>query len=66
MNLNSISRVRKIISNIAKDEAIKIVNDLEKCKTSDEIEQFVSEKFLEKWKHLFDSNNLPRINTASN
>lgn len=59
MNLNSISRVRKVISNIAREEAKEIVKELEKCKTSDEVENLVSKMYSEKWKHLFDSETLP-------
>lgn len=59
MNLNSLKRVHRIISNIAQEESKEIVNELENCKTSNEVEKLVSEKFVKKWSHLFKSENLP-------
>jgi phosphotransferase system enzyme I (PtsI) len=59
MNVNSIPRVRKIISGIALEEVYEIVKKLEKCSTADEIENLVSESFLEKWSHLYSKNLLP-------
>jgi len=63
MNVNSIPRVRKIISGIALEEVNEIVKKLEKCTTADEIENLVGESFLEKWSHLYSKNLLP---TAKN
>ena len=59
MNLNSILRVRKIISQIAFEESKAIVKELEKCSTSAEIEEKVKINFLQKWAHLFNENELP-------
>ncbi len=59
MNLNSILRVRKIISQIAFEEAKAIVKELEKCSTAAEIEEKVKENSLQKWAHLFSENDLP-------
>ncbi len=59
MNLNSILRVRKIISQIAFEESKAIVKELEKCSTSAEIEEKVKTHFLQKWAHLFNENELP-------
>lgn len=59
MNLNSILRVRNILSQIAFEEAREIVRDLETCRTSEEIEQKVRKNFLEKWAHLFGEHDLP-------
>lgn len=53
MNLNSIPRIRQIISNIAFEEASDIVAQLTKCRTADEAEDFVRTHFTRKWKHLF-------------
>ncbi len=61
MNLNSIPRVHNLISNIAFEEARNLVDDLKKCKTSDEMEQFVRTSFQEHWTHLFDENSLPPL-----
>lgn len=59
MNLNSILRVRNILSQIAFEEAREIVKELETCSTSEEIEQNVKKNFLQKWAHLFGENDLP-------
>ncbi|MGC2234668.1 MAG: phosphoenolpyruvate--protein phosphotransferase [Pyrinomonadaceae bacterium] len=59
MNVNSIPRVRKIISGIALEEVYEIVKKLEKCSTADEIENLAGESFLEKWSHLYSKNLLP-------
>lgn len=59
MNLNSILRVRNLLSQIAFEEARAIVKDLETCSSSEEIEQKVKKNFLEKWAHLFGEHDLP-------
>jgi phosphoenolpyruvate-protein phosphotransferase (PTS system enzyme I) len=59
MNLNSILRVRKTISQIACEEAREIVRELDKCSSSAEIEQKVKKSFLNKWTHLFGETDLP-------
>ena len=53
MNINSIPRVKRIISNIAFEEAHEIVKKIENCKTHFEIENFINKLFAEKWSHLF-------------
>ncbi|MEP7037172.1 MAG: phosphoenolpyruvate--protein phosphotransferase [Acidobacteriota bacterium] len=59
MNINSIPRVKRIISNIAFEEAHEIVRKLEKCKTHFEIENFINKLFAEKWSHLFPEAIIP-------
>ncbi len=59
MNLNSILRVRKTVSQIAVEEAREIVRELDKCASSTEIEQTVKKSFLNKWAHLFSERDLP-------
>lgn len=59
MNLNSIQRVRRIISSIAHEEAKEIALKIENCRTADEIEELVRESFMEKWSHLFSNEILP-------
>lgn len=59
MNLNSILRVRNLLSQIAFEEAREIVKELETCATSEEIEQNVKKNFLQKWAHLFGEHDLP-------
>ncbi len=62
MNTNSIARVRKIISNIAFEEAEEIVRKLQACKTHRETEKIVNKLFTEKWLHLFPENSFrPQI-----
>jgi phosphoenolpyruvate-protein phosphotransferase (PTS system enzyme I) len=53
MNVNSIPRIRRIISNIAYEEAREITSELEACRTANEVESLVKTRFQEKWKHLF-------------
>lgn len=59
MNINSIPRVKRIISNIAFEEAHEIVKKLEDCKTHFEIENFINKLFAEKWSHLFPETIIP-------
>lgn len=59
MNLNSILRVRNVITNIAFEEAREISKELATCRTADEIEERVSEVFAKKWSHLFTEKDLP-------
>lgn len=53
MNVNSIPRIRQVVSNIAFEEASEIVSRLRKCRAADEAEDFVRLEFTRKWKHLF-------------
>ena len=59
MSPNSMRRNRRVISNIAYEEAHEIVKELETCQTAAEIEKKVREKFRKKWSHLFDKKDLP-------
>lgn len=59
MNLNSIPRVRKTIAGIAFEEAAEICKKIDNCRTSDEVENAVSDFFQKKWSHLFSADNLP-------
>ncbi|HEX8248340.1 MAG TPA: aldolase/citrate lyase family protein, partial [Pyrinomonadaceae bacterium] len=59
MNVNSIPRVRQIISNIAFEEAHAIVKQLETCRTAAETEKAVENLFSTKWKHLFPAEIFP-------
>lgn len=60
MNVNSISRVRRIISHIAYEEAKEITDALLKLPTADAVENSVREGFLAKWSHLFLPEILPQ------
>jgi phosphoenolpyruvate-protein phosphotransferase (PTS system enzyme I) len=59
MNLNSILRVRNVITNIAFEEAREISKELATCRTADEIEEKVADIFANKWSHLFSEKDLP-------
>jgi phosphotransferase system enzyme I (PtsI) len=59
MNVNSIPRIRKIISEIALEEAQEIVGKLDECRTANEVEEAVSEFYQEKWAHLFSKDIFP-------
>ncbi|HLA94398.1 MAG TPA: phosphoenolpyruvate--protein phosphotransferase [Pyrinomonadaceae bacterium] len=53
MNVNSILRVRKLITGIAHEETRELAALILECKTADEVELCV-EEFIEKsWSHLF-------------
>lgn len=53
MNVNSLPRVRKVLSGIALEEAREVVGKIEKCRTAAEIESIVRQNVREKWTHLF-------------
>lgn len=53
MNVNSISRVRKVVSAVAFEETRELVRNLSECRTADQIENSVSEFYQAKWSHLF-------------
>jgi phosphoenolpyruvate-protein phosphotransferase (PTS system enzyme I) len=53
MNVNSIPRVRRIISGIAFEEAKKLVDRIKKCRVATEAEQTLSTHISENWAHLF-------------
>ncbi|HEX8290075.1 MAG TPA: phosphoenolpyruvate--protein phosphotransferase [Pyrinomonadaceae bacterium] len=53
MNVNSIARVRKVISGIAFEETLELVRMIENCKSAAEIETLVRKNIREKWAHLF-------------
>lgn len=56
MNVNSIPRVRRIIENIAVEEASEIAKKVIVCKTADEAEQTARANLNSKWAHLFPIN----------
>ncbi len=59
MNINSIPRIRKIISEIALEEAQEIVGKLDGCRTASEVEKAVSEFYQDKWAHLYSNGVYP-------
>jgi phosphoenolpyruvate-protein kinase (PTS system EI component) len=59
MNVNSMARVRKIISEIALEETRELVKILEDCRTADEVEYAAANFYQEKWSHLFPKDVFP-------
>ena len=63
MNVNSILRVRKVISGLARAETIELAREAQGCRTADEIEAVLERHIAEKWSHLIqpDRRTRPRI-----
>lgn len=63
MNVNSILRVRKVISGLAYQEAAAVVLEADRCRTADEVEAMLERHINEKWSHLIqpDRRTKPRI-----
>lgn len=59
MNVNSIPRIRRVITGIAYEETCEIVKDIEKCRTAEEIEEKVFTSLNKKWSHLYPSEFFP-------
>lgn len=60
MNAASIPRVRRVIENIAFEEAAAFVKTLESCRTAGEAEEVVRAGLTRTWAHLFTSDVFPR------
>jgi phosphoenolpyruvate-protein kinase (PTS system EI component) len=52
MNVNSILRIRKVISGIAYEEASEVAREAKGCRTADEVEALLGRHIDEKWSHL--------------
>ena len=63
MNVNSILRVRKVISGLAYQETVAVAIEAETCRTADEVETLLERHINEKWSHLIqpDRRTRPRI-----
>jgi phosphotransferase system enzyme I (PtsI) len=53
MNPASISRVRRLVSGIAYEEAFLVAREVEKCDTAAEVEEVIKTHIEANWKHLF-------------
>lgn len=53
MNVNSIPRVRKVITGIAYEESVTIAKEIENSRTADEAEKVLRNLIDTKWRHLF-------------
>lgn len=62
MNVNSIAKVRNIISGIASEETRDLIKIIEQCRTVEHIEECVHEYVLKHWSHLFPADFLRRLN----
>ena len=63
MNVNSILRVRKVISGIAYQETLDLAREAGSCRTADEVEAVLERHIEAKWSHLIqpDRRKRPRI-----
>jgi phosphotransferase system enzyme I (PtsI) len=63
MNVNSILRIRKVISGIAYEEASLVAQEARTCRTADEVEALLERYIDEKWSHLIqpDRRAKPRL-----
>jgi phosphotransferase system enzyme I (PtsI) len=63
MNVNSILRIRKVISGIAYEEASEVAREAKGCRTADEVEALLGRHIDEKWSHLIqpDRRAKPRL-----
>jgi phosphotransferase system enzyme I (PtsI) len=63
MNVNSILRVRKVVSGVAHAESQELVRECSGCRTADEVEAVLERHISEKWSHLIqpDRRKRPRI-----
>jgi phosphoenolpyruvate-protein kinase (PTS system EI component) len=52
MNVNSILRVRKVISGIAYQETLDLAREVDACVTADEVESALERHIHDKWSHL--------------
>jgi phosphoenolpyruvate-protein phosphotransferase (PTS system enzyme I) len=61
MPASSMRRLRATISRIAFEEAREIANELLNCRTANEVEMLVSQRFSTKWSHVFPPETLPNL-----
>ncbi|MGI8494973.1 MAG: phosphoenolpyruvate--protein phosphotransferase [Pyrinomonadaceae bacterium] len=62
MNINSIPRIKNVISNIAFEEAREVSKLLETCLTAQEVEEKMQSELSAKWSHLFPPEIFPPKN----
>lgn len=58
MNVNSVARVRRVITGIAFEETRKLVERVLECKTVEEVEKTSRDFVKEYWNHLFEAEQL--------
>jgi phosphotransferase system enzyme I (PtsI) len=60
MNVNSLPRIRNVISKIALEETHELIKKIENCRTASDVENAVGEFYREKWSHLFSEEIFPQ------
>jgi phosphotransferase system enzyme I (PtsI) len=58
MNVNSITRVRRVITGIAYEEARELTNQVSESPTVEDVERTVRAFVTERWSHLFEGESL--------
>jgi phosphoenolpyruvate-protein phosphotransferase len=58
MNPNSVARIRSLISNVAYDETVRLVRQIENCRTAAEVEATNRRFIAANWSHLYQNNSL--------
>ena len=58
MNVNSITRVRRVIAGVAYEETRELRDRVLECATVESVESTAREFFTERWGHLFDTESL--------
>jgi len=64
MNVNSIRRVRHVLSGIAFEEAVNLAGKISQAKTSDDAEALLMSHIESKWRHLFNGDTLSATKSA--
>ena len=65
MTPSAISRVRATVSGIDTRDARRIAEECLRCKTADQVENLVRERFSKLWQALFPATSLPAIRPAN-
>jgi phosphotransferase system enzyme I (PtsI) len=64
MNVNSITRVRRVIAGVAYEEARELRDLILACPTVESVERTAREFVTEHWEHLFDGESLVGFKAA--
>jgi phosphoenolpyruvate-protein kinase (PTS system EI component) len=64
MNVNSIRRVRHVLSGIAFEEAVNLANEVSRSKTAEDAEKLLMAHLESKWRHLFNGEALTATKSA--
>lgn len=64
MNVNSIRRVRHVLSGIAYEEAVNLAGEISRSKTAEDAERLLMAHIESKWRHLFNGATLTATKSA--